>query len=122
MSKLFSFKYLAIMLIVVATVVGVGNAAALTLNSATGQNVVEGQSNAFVADSGTVAYTIDSNGDVTATVTGLTDTFSAASGSLTGGAGTFVACTPSAGQIVCVFPNASLNAGTELHIVATSDN
>ena len=109
MSKIFSFKYLTILVLIVAAIAGIGNAAALTLNSATGQNVV--------------AYTIDANGDVTATATGLTDTFSSARGSLTGAAASFVVCsTAVANTISCVFPNATLNAGTELSIVATANS
>jgi len=124
MLSFFKFKYLIVLMIALATVVGIGNAAGLTLNSATGQNVVSGSSNVFVADAGTVAYTIDANGDVTATITGLTDTFTSASGSLTGSDATWVACTPSAGQIVCVFDNdtGELNTGTNLFIVASSDS
>ena len=121
MSKIFSFKYLTILVLIVAAIAGVGNAAALTLNAA-GQNVVEGSSNAYVADAGTVAYTIDADGAVTATATGLTDTFTSARGSLTGAAGTFVACTTGASSITCVFPNTTLNAGTRLSIVATTNS
>jgi hypothetical protein len=119
MSKFFNVKYLAVMILIVAAVIGVGNAAAFTFSN-TDLNVVEGYSDAFTADEGAVTYSIDTDGDVTATLV-VADTYDLASGSLTGAAGSYITCTPTAAQIVCVFPNASLNAGTHLYIVATKD-
>ncbi len=119
MSKFFNVKYLAVMILIVAAVIAVGNAAAFTFSSNT-QNVVEGSSNAYVADQGAVAYTINADGGVVATMA-VTDTYTLASGSLTGAAGSYTACTPTAGQIVCTFANGILNAGTRLYIVATKN-
>jgi hypothetical protein len=119
MSRFFSFKYLAVMVLVVASIVGIGNAAAFTFTSSN-QNVVEGQSNAFVAENGAVTYAINSDGDVQATIV-TTDTYTLASASLTGAAGSYQPCTTAANQIVCDFPNADLAAGDKLYIVATAD-
>jgi hypothetical protein len=118
MSKIFRFKYLALIVLVVAAIAGIGNAAALTFTNVD-QNVVEGSSDAFTADASSVAYTIGSSGEVTATITTV-DTFDTARASLTGGSD-YQACTTAATNITCVFPKANLSAGTNLYIVATKD-
>ncbi len=126
MSKLNIFKprYLIALILLVILLVGVGNAAALTVNSAT-QNVVEGDGNNYAADTATITYTINGSGDVIARATFTTDAYSAVSASFDGGT-TYTPCiisgaSPSA-TWDCTLSNANIAAAASIHLVATTDS
>lgn len=125
MLSFLNFKYLAIVIVAVLAVAGIGNAAALTVNS-TALNVVEGDSNNYATDTATVTYDIDGSGQVLANVDFTTDAYDDVSFSHNGGTN-YAICTndntptlPSANW-TCTMTNAQANSAASIHIVAAAE-
>ena len=121
-SKIFRFRYLVALILLVILVAAVGNAANLTVNDP-GQNVVEGSSNVYAGDTATVTYSIDNaTGNVLATVS-TTDAFDELSADFGAGSG-YVSCVDAGGGVswTCTLPNADVNASTSITIIAAADN
>lgn len=119
-SQNFKFRYLVVLILLVVLFAAIGNAAALTVNGAN-QNVVAGVSNNYAADTATITYSIDVNGNVVANVVFTTDSFTDVSASF---GGNYVACTDNGGGMDwdCTLPHADVAGSTQLSLVATADN
>ena len=123
MLSFLNFKYLAIVIVAVLAVAGIGNAAALTVNS-TALNVVEGDSNDYVTDTATVTYDIDGSGQVLANVDFTTDAYDDVSFSHDGGTN-YIDCSPDtavpSANWTCTMTNAQANSAASIHIVAAAE-
>ncbi len=116
-SRIFNFRYLAVLILLIVLVAAIGNAAALTVSSGN-QNVVEGASNNYTAATATITYSIDGSGNVTAAVDFGTDSFDDVSASFDGGTN-YTACTGAGANWDCVVPDAA--AAASIDLVATAD-
>ena len=123
-SRIFSFRYLIALVLLVMLVAAVGNAAALTVNGID-HDVVEGELVTYAPDDATVTYSIDADGDVIANVAFTTESYDVVSASFTGAAGSYTACSNNtalpSNDWDCELPNAQAAAATGIYLVAAHD-
>ena len=122
-SRVFKFRYLVALILLVVMVAAVGNAAALTIGG--DHNVVEGGLNTYTADTATITYSINTDGTVVAQAT-LGEAYDAVSASFDGGipSGTYSPCSPNGGSTPDTVWDCTItdpNGATGIWLVAAHD-
>lgn len=121
-SRFFKVRYLVALILLVVLVAAVGNAAALNIDGGTYHNVVQGDL-AYSGDvSATVTYTIEDNGDVTATLDfGPGNDFEAVRARFNS-TDTYADCSGPGSIWTCTLGNGNIAGAYQLDVVAVSPN
>ena len=118
----FLVRYLAVLVLAIGAVAGVGHASGFT-NDGTDQTMFEGSQVFNITSTAATSYDIDSDGNVIVNVATNTN-FDRVFFSSTGAEDTYQACQANSGQPghnwICIISNSDVGAAQGIYLVATA--